>query len=132
MELKIDTEKDSKENIKRVIKLLQQIVGEPTETTPTMNEPTYKEREPTRFSETTNYPNHYEERRSYYEREPERTTRDYKTQYEEPKKDYNAPSEGLFDIFNSSNKDEDDFSTNKNEEEIEKKEEKKKVNLVPY
>lgn len=98
MEIKIDTHKDSKEELKQIIKLLQSIVGE-------INSEELKEKPRDIFSD-----------------EDALTQKKYETSqsYNEPITK-EAPSEDLFNIFNSSKK-----------EDIEKEPEREKRNIMTY
>lgn len=107
MEIKIDTQKDSKEEIKQVINLLRSVVGE---------ENTYNEYD-------------YSNKKEHFE-ENERLD----------KSTYDPPSEGLFNIFDSSEEVKDEKEDidlelrrkESEEENLEKDSDKKNINIIPY
>jgi hypothetical protein len=103
MEIKIDTEKDSKDTIKKVIKLLESFIE-------------YDYTNKYRNNDT----NYSKERYDKYQREESETQRE----------DYAPPSEGLFGIFDTDNKDEETKTEPKEDERKEKQEDK--IDIIPY
>ena len=112
MEIKIDTHKESKEELKQIIKLLQNLVGEP------QNEE-IKEKPRDYFSNQETEP-----QRRY---EPTNTNNETRYTSNETTREREAPSEDLFNIFNSSKE-----PKKEEEDTYEKRPEREKRNIIPY